>query len=64
MPSWLNGLLTAAASGASVVAGQVLSHGGSVSWSEVGIGAAIGAGVGIVNWLRTSPWNPPQATIR
>lgn len=64
MPSWLNGLLTAMASGASVVAGQMLSSGGKVSWASVGIGAAVGAGVGVVNWLRTSPWNPPAPTLR
>lgn len=64
MPTWLNGLLTAMASGASVVAGQMLSTGGTVSWASVGIGAAVGAGVGIVNWLRTSPWNAPHATMR
>ena len=64
MPTWLNGLLTAVASGAAAYAGQALSHGGSVSWAEVGIGAGIGAATGVFNWLRTSPWQAPQATMR
>lgn len=64
MPTWLNGLITAAVSGASMVAAQMLQSGGKASWASVGIGAAVGAGIGIVNWLRTSPWNPPQATLR
>lgn len=56
----LNGLLTAAVSGGAAATGSILidpEHFGAAHLQHLGIVFGAGAVLGILNWLRSSPWD-------
>lgn len=59
MPSWLNYLLTAAATGAAGGFATCFGEGAQMSWARCGIAAAIGALSGAINLWRTTPVTHP-----
>jgi acyl dehydratase len=55
------GAITAAISGGALAATQVVLDPGHVDFRHTGIVFAGGALIGLLNWLRTSPWD--QGTL-
>jgi hypothetical protein len=55
MPVWLNAIVTAVVSGAVTAWVAYAGEYHGVTWARFLVGAAVGAGVGLVNWWRRSP---------
>lgn len=54
----LNGALTAAVSGGAMATAQIVLDPLHFQWKVTGTVFAGGAVIGLLNWLRTSPWQP------